>query len=523
MGALLQLASLGSADAFLTANPDVTFWKGTYKRATPHATEAVEMQASGVLDFGSKASVAVARTGDLLHKVYLEVTLPDLRDFYTAPINASATQPKILRAYRVTASTAAVRIQAPSTGEYNAYVVTGTTSGVSTFAKSDVAGFTDVTLTSTGPEEVTVVAVQAPDVPAFLDLDDAGVTTFLTTATKSSVSPARQILNLKWTNAIGHALVDSVEWEIGGNRIDRIPNAEYLDIWNELTVSESHREGFNAMIGKSDTWTLGSGAYQGTYYVPIPFTFTKNTAGAVPLVALTFHETRLNFIFKGYLDLIKCDAPVSQLVSSTGQPVSLVDCRVYCDVVFLDTFERRRFSQVPHEMLIEQIQYLGDTLLKSTDIGTVRKIPLDGFNHPVKEIFFVYQPYGKYQRDAVDGNDHFVYDTATGADPIADVRLVLNGQERFTARPMQYFYQVQPYQHHTRVPAKKICVYSFAINPENSMSPQGSCNFGRLDHAALHIRVTDGLDPQGGRIKVYGLAWNVLRVAEGMAQVAFAN
>ena len=66
---------------------------------------------------------------------------------------------------------------------------------------------------------------------------------------------------------------------------------------------------------------------------------------------------------------------------------SLVAASLYVDYVFLDTDERRRMAQNPHEYLIEQLQFTGDTSVGSSS----NKIELD-FNHPCKELIWVVQP-----------------------------------------------------------------------------------------------------------------------------------
>lgn len=523
-GVLQQLGALGTADAFLDMQPTFTVWKTDYQKSTPFAIESVEMQAQGAaLDFNNRASVSIARSGDLLSKVYLEVVFPDLRDYYTSPVTATATQPRITRAYRVNATTVAIRVEPPASGTYNVVVAYVDGTPVATAAAENP---TDMSFAAVTNPSVTVTAYQVADATAFLAAQMADVPSLVASADAASdASNARDVLTLRWANGVGMALLESVEWAIGGSRIDKIPNPEYLDIWAELTTKPGHLAGYDAMVGTYQDWNLVTNSSWGgdRLYVPLPFTFCRSTKAALPLVALTFNDTQLNFSFRPALDLVKADVPISQLVDASGNPPGLTECRVYCDLVFLSTLERRRFAGTPHETLVEQIQYLGDTAIASSDVGSVKKIPLDGFNHPIKALLFVYQPYGKYQRDAVDGNDIFSYDTASGGDPLEDVVLMLNGQTRFQGRPMSYFYRLQPYQHATNVPRKKVCMYSFAVDPENPVLPTGTCNFARLDHAALYARVTDSLDAAGGRIKVYGIAWNVLRVAEGSARLTFAN
>jgi len=66
---------------------------------------------------------------------------------------------------------------------------------------------------------------------------------------------------------------------------------------------------------------------------------------------------------------------------------SLVAASLYVDYVFLDTDERRKMAQNPHEYLIEQVQFTGDESVGSSS----NKIKLN-FNHPCKELIWVVQP-----------------------------------------------------------------------------------------------------------------------------------
>jgi hypothetical protein len=66
---------------------------------------------------------------------------------------------------------------------------------------------------------------------------------------------------------------------------------------------------------------------------------------------------------------------------------SLVAASLYIDYIFLDTDERRKMAQNPHEYLIEQLQFTGDESVGSSS----NKIKLN-FNHPCKELIWVVQP-----------------------------------------------------------------------------------------------------------------------------------
>ena len=77
-GGIAQLASYGLADVYLTGSPQLTFWKLIYRRHTLFAMESIQQTFDGTADFGRKATVAIARNGDLVGPVWLEITVPDL-------------------------------------------------------------------------------------------------------------------------------------------------------------------------------------------------------------------------------------------------------------------------------------------------------------------------------------------------------------------------------------------------------------------------------------------------------------
>jgi len=289
----------------------------------------------------------------------------------------------------------------------------------------------------------------------------------------------------------GHELVKSVEVEIGGQRIDK-HYAEWLHIWNELTQTAGHWDGYKLMVGGKDNVTSGSGdSTNNVVFVPLQFWFCRNPGLALPLIALQYHEVKINLEF---------GEESAVLGTSTGT-ASLASASLYVDYIYLDTDERRRFAQVSHEYLIEQLQFTGDETASS-------KIKLN-FNHPCKELVWVEKADG-----AAVGEYVTSYDTA---------KLQLNGHERFSARVPQYFQLVQPYQHHERVPVDSsqtvgINVYSFALKPEEHQ-PSGTCNMSRIDNATLNLT---GVDTSNS-VKVFAVNYNVLRVMSGMGGLAYSN
>ena len=77
-GGLMQLVAYGAQDVYLTGNPQITFWKVTYRRHTNFAMESIEQTFNGQADFGRRVTCTISRNGDLAYRTYLQVTLPEI-------------------------------------------------------------------------------------------------------------------------------------------------------------------------------------------------------------------------------------------------------------------------------------------------------------------------------------------------------------------------------------------------------------------------------------------------------------
>jgi hypothetical protein len=327
--------------------------------------------------------------------------------------------------------------------------------------------------------------------------------------------------NIVYRNSVGHALLKEIELEIGGQRIDK-HYADWLEIWSELTLPEEKRDGYKLMTGKHDSnIVLTEKNTAKTLHIPLIFFFNRNPGLALPLIALQYHEVKINITFEAHhnlcFDLSTATAPAA--ATSTDVKGSL-QAKLYVDYIYLDTDERRRFAQVSHEMLIEQLQFTGD---ESTDNGKVRL----NFNHPVKELVWVVKdsanvvdPFS-YSLDDTTDSDNASYEIGTMDDSITSAKLMLNGHDRFSERNAKYFRLVQPYQHHTRVPNKAVYCYSFALKPEEHQ-PSGTCNFSRIDNATLSLKY-NGAQETDSSLKVFAVNYNVLRIMSGMGGLAYSN
>lgn len=215
----------------------------------------------------------------------------------------------------------------------------------------------------------------------------------------------------RWLDYPGEQLINLVEVEVGGQRIDR-QYGDWMHIWNQLTLTAAQEPGYNKMVGQTTELTYitdpsfadvdgpcedgappqvcapRNALPETTLYVPLQFWFCCNPGLALPIIALQYHEIKINLELK---PLDECLWATNDLTTITKPNAafnkSLVAASLYVDYIFLDTDERRRMAQNPHEYLIEQLQFTGDESIGSSS----NKIKLN-FNHPCKELIWVVQP-----------------------------------------------------------------------------------------------------------------------------------
>lgn len=524
-GALLQLALYGSADVILTGSPQVSYFRMSFRRYTLFSSESLEMAFQGNAQFSNRCSAPLTKVGDLANQVWLQITLPDLQNYrYAAAQTPTTTVPAIMSARWASSTTVSVRLIPPTTAQANSrYAVT-----ISPANASNVTTFysTTTTVTITGLVKTTTYTVVAK----------RQLMSGETVSSEGSNSASMPIVALKWCNSIGHALVKSAELEIGGSRVDR-HTSEFFDIWNELAIPEDKREGFEEMVGKYRKYDVYDNSFMDgrTLYVPLTFAMCESPSMSLPLLAIQFQDAKINFEFRDYIELIKSNVQISALYDEQGNTPTMT-CKMFTTFYFLDSMERRRFTTMPMESLLTQLQILGDApiIVTAQEPNLTRKISLN-FSHPVKEIFFVYMPSASYNSTittseyAVLGNDYFNYNLPSpyeDLDPIISAKLQINGSDRFSERPGSYFRRVQPYQHHVRIPYKKVYTYSFGLNSQEFCGqPSGSLNFSRADSAHLIVSLNPVMmnGQCNGRILCYAINYQVARIGQGLFGIAFSG
>ena len=266
----------------------------------------------------------------------------------------------------------------------------------------------------------------------------------------------------------GDQVVNEVALEIGGQEIDK-HTLEWMQVWSELSTPESKAASHKYMTGSfSNLLVTGVETNQQIAQIPLQFSFCRNPGLALPLIALQYHEVKLKFTWGTTTEVSRDGSAYA-----TAPTVA-----VWADYYYLDTDERRRFAQVSHEYLIEQLQY-------QTEGSAATKYKLN-FNHPVKELVW----------------------TNTSANILTQkAKVTLNGHDRFSQREREYFQLRQPMDHHTAVPGYNVkeseepkmiapidtgvAFHNATVATTKAKLERTQITFDSVDYAAAPVKIGD--------------------------------
>ena len=345
---------------------------------------------------------------------------------------------------------------------------------------------------------------------------------------------------LGWIQGVGNYLISYVSIEIGGQQIDE-QYGQWMDIWSQLNLSEAQTYGYGLNVGKSfqsavwQPYPIESNVAS-RLQIPLLFWHCRNPGLSIPLIALQFAEVKYKITFEKFENLIVAvnnGQYVTPVLNGVLPTLDQSQFKMWNTYYFLDTIERRKFAQNPHEYLIEQVQ---------AQTGNVQSLTLKNnirinFNHPTKELIWVFSRNGTSapQNDFSIGTDIIPNGTPAQFAPLYNFKLIINGSDRFKERPGEYFRLVQSYDHHTKTPNGFIYVYSFALRPEDHQ-PSGTCNFSRIDSSSINFYLRNSISspgnidgsPQEGytdlpRFNLYAPCYNIMRIMSGMCGLAFSN
>ena len=333
--------------------------------------------------------------------------------------------------------------------------------------------------------------------------------------------------SIGYTDSIGHALIEHATLIIGGQTIERI-TGEYMELYDDLNVSDSQQPAIKKLIGTTGTRQgLGAATSSRTFIIPLPFYFYRNPDLAIPLVSLRYHEVEVHIKFRPLYELL-VNSPGGDNVSVDPEytedgyeALKMTDANLIVDYIFLEEVERAYFQNTSLDYAITQLQRSETVIQTSSSENFERDFRLN-FQNPVKELFFIIQDDSTVARISTSGNDWFNYtQSSTGNEQLDSLGLTFNGDDRIKQDVANalYLQRVQPLDYHIRTPSRSFYIYSFALRPGDGQ-PSGQANFSRIQDVLLRMKLdTDVATTK--KVRVYALSYNIMRITSGMAGVLF--
>lgn len=319
---------------------------------------------------------------------------------------------------------------------------------------------------------------------------------------------------VSWCNGIGNFMIDYVELQLGGEPIDRI-YGDMIDIWYELSTNLSVKNAYYKMIGKFITFTNTTQTDALHLLVPLPFWFCRSISQSLPLIAMQYTDVKVIVQFKQF------DQCWYKRTHITPTEQHIISAQLICNYIYLDVFERTKFAKEEmYEYLIEQFQTNNPRGILPLTINF--NLPIY-FNHPIKEIYWIYR-----STIATNNNDYYNYGNYLNygtvneqvIEPITQLQLKYNGNNRFDILPAIFFRLYQQYKYHSSFADNYVYVYTFAINPEDNQ-PSGTSNFSKLDNVQMNLTMCNNLVE--GNITMFATNYNILRIQKGMCGIMFSS
>lgn len=195
-----------------------------------------------------------------------------------------------------------------------------------------------------------------------------------------------------------------------------------------------------------------------------------------------------------------------------------IDINAYleCNFYYLDTPERTFIAANNQDYLIDRV-YRQAFYGLSKGANNVELT----LSNPIKEIIWVLRRSDMYKfNDWWNFTGNMPMDAR--APTLNTARILWNGIDRFDDKPGQYFNSLQPYMHHTTQPRAGIYAWSSALFPEKQQ-PSGAFNASMISKIDLRLETMNYTDFDNYDCIVFSVYNNIFRIVSGSGGMVFAS
>ena len=508
-GGMIQLVAYGKEDMFITQNPQITFFKIVYRRHTNFTFEQIpqyfpDQQAN----FSKQISTTLAKNGDLLGEIVVNITLPPIK--YVNPLTKFAWVRRIGFAIikNVDIQLNGILIDRHYGDWLNLWAeMMGYLTGPKKSGYAKMIG--DVPELVNFTNDKSAYTLQIP--LNFWFCRSSGNTIPLSSLQYTDIK-----INIEFNDLDMCLKVSPSNYiQCNGNIVNFLPN-EYI----YQTVSGSTN------VGIFNYFDIN---LQRLYYYNITGTNTNNKITGIPSSsnqAQTQTQNQSQYKITGLTSQFNI-LPATNVLSKTFSTsnllrnINLQNCFLIVTYYYLDDEERLRFMQSKHDYIIEQLFLTSQT--KIDNINRTVNLTIDQTCKYL--IWYVQLQYNINSGDYYNYTDSFARDyktgNTTGNNIILNETLLLNGQPRITSRPKDYFNYVTPHQYLKYDMSNGLNFYSFCLYPP-LVQPSGSCNMSQIISSQVQLQTSNVISVSNpGVFVAYGISHNILRISNGLGGLVF--
>jgi len=496
-GGTMHLAARGIEDIFLSEDPQITYFKIVYRRHTNFSIEEIRQNfIQKTVDFNTKVTAIITKSGDLINQSSLVITLPQI-DEVSDGITKVAWVKDI--GYRIIKSIS-IEINGRTINRHY---------GEWMYLWNELFN----------PQ---------PDKAAKIIGNINELTEFTNGKKSYQLTIPLQFWFCKYAgNALPLVALLYSDVKI---------NVEFQSLEYCLKVTPTHNIycdtdivnfNFNEIIVQNIDGVIAAGYFlsydvltRQLYYYQI----TSNNFSSIPYGTVNTAKYKIigqttNFFIYPYTQQFstKIITPIAYPQDQATQYLHLGDCYLLINFIYLDDDERLKFAQSKNDYLIDQLFYTEFNEVT----GPMEMIELN-VDNPAKFTIFLLQM--AYQLNAKNYNNYVdTFDSTqnNASNLITAATILLNDRERISFRNSKYFENVQQYQHTRNTGPPGVNLYSYGIEM-NSSQPSGSCNMSKIETIRTKIQVNPILSTNNlGYFRSYTESHNILRISNGFGALLF--
>ena len=348
-GGLLQIASSGIQDTYLTKNPEITFFKKNFKRHTKFSCETIEINVEGTPEYGNDFFIVIPKRGDLIHKCFFEIEIPKLNldDSHinnSVYVNMKSTDlknnenemNKWLKEYNELTNFSNIQISfyqkimvllKSSDISYQSVLTQAT---LDAKINSNILDQTVFKIDEDIKSKIDIISYVLNLNSTFDTIDDPAnnkitYSRFLENINTIYQNNLKQLkyyysnyvyykkkynkinsgsIDYSWIENLGHHFFINNEVEIGGQVIEQYSNDHYnISQYNKIKIQQL--ENYHKIIGNvPEIMDISTTKQTSKIYIPLNFWFNRESVDSLPLVALRYQDVKLNFTINNLSNLI---------------------------------------------------------------------------------------------------------------------------------------------------------------------------------------------------------------------------